>query len=94
MRNSIIVARHGVNELRNQIIGVFKHPDNLYEMVIDWDSEKDKIDLINITCFGAIQETFGYPCILGEFKLFPDNKNINEMLDNPFEWDAFMKQFS
>jgi hypothetical protein len=26
--------------------------------------------------------------------MFPQGKNMNEMLNNPFEFDAFIKQFN
>jgi hypothetical protein len=52
------------------------------------------IDTITFSQFGNIQEKFNLPIDYGVLKLFPDNKNMNDMLDNPFEWNAFIKSFS
>ena len=87
-------AQMQLDELKYGIIGLFKsRGSNNFELVTDVN-ENDTIDVIRITQFGTIQEEFGLATHYGTLKLFPDNKNMNEMLVNPFEWSDFIKSFS
>lgn len=88
---SINNAQQELNTLKNDVIGLFKIGNN-FELVVE-DSPSTFITL-RITEFGAIQETYHYSSERGIFKPFPDNKNMNDILDNPFEFDAFIKSFS
>lgn len=87
-------AQIQLDELKHGIIGLFKMKNsNVFELVVDVN-DNDTIDVIRITQFGAIQEEFNLPIHYGSLKLFPDNRSMFDMLDNPFEWDAFIKSFS
>jgi len=92
-------AQMQLNELKHGIIGLFKMKNsNVFELVTDVN-DNDTIDVIRITQFGTIQEEFGLPTHYGTLKLFEDSLTcrkytMNDMLDNPFEWDAFIKSFS
>lgn len=86
-------AQIQLDELKHGIIGIFKNKLNgVFEMVTDIEGD-DNISTIYISSFGAIQENYNFPIHYGTLHLFPDNKNMNDMLNSPFEWDAFMKQF-
>ena len=83
-----------LDELKHGIIGLFKmKSSNQFEMVIEVN-DNDTIDTIRFTQFGIVQEEFNLPIHYGTYKIFPDNKNMNEMLDNPFEWNEFVESFS
>ena len=87
-------AQMQLDELKYGIIGLFKmRGSNVFKLVTDVN-DNDTIDVIRITQFGTIQEEFDLATHYGTLKLFPDNKNMNEMLVNPFEWSDFIKSFS
>lgn len=87
-------AQIQLDELKHGIIGLFKMKNsNVFELVVDVN-DNDTIDVIRITQFGVIQLEYDLPIHYGTLKEFPDNKNMNDMLDNSFEWDAFIKSFS
>ena len=72
------------------MIGILK-VRNRFELVV-YAGEKT-LDTINITDFGAIQSNYCLSKRVGQLHLFPDDKNMNDMLDNPFEWSRFMAKF-
>lgn len=90
---SIKNAQQELNALKNDVIGLFKVRDK-FELVVDFQTVNNTVDTLNITEFGAIQINYNVNTDFGKYKLFPDNKNLNDMLDNPFEFDAFIKSFS
>lgn len=91
---SIQKAQQELNTLKNDVIGLFKmRNSNVFELVVNYQEINDTIDVIRVTQFAVVQLEFNLPVHFGTLHLFPDNKNMNEMLDNPFEWDKFMKQF-
>ena len=86
-------AQMQLDELKHGIIGLFKQRgSNVFELVTDVN-DNDTIDVIRVTQFGVIQKEHNLPIHYGTLKLFPDNKNMVEMLDNPFEFNAFIKSF-
>lgn len=91
---SIQKAQQELNTLKNDVIGIFKMNGRVdISLVVNHQETNQTIDTITITNFGAIRLEYNLPLSFGTLHLFPDNKNMNEMLDNPFEWDKFMKQF-
>lgn len=89
-------AQHLKNSLdafKRDVIGLVKNQDRFDLIVYKWD-DLDAIDTITISQFGAIHENFRFPTSYGEVKFFPNGKSMDEMLDNPFEFDAFIKSFS
>lgn len=88
---TVIATQEQLNILKNDVVGIFKS-NGLFELVLSYDEEF--INSIVITQFGAIQQQFNIPRRFGILKIFPDDKNMKEMLDFPFAWDAFMKQFN
>ena len=87
-------AQMQLDELKYGIIGLFKNRgSNNFELVTDVN-DNDTIDVIRITQFGVVQLEYDLPIHFGTFKLFPYDKNMNEMLINPFEWSDFIKSFS
>jgi len=92
---SIRTAQNELNTLKNGVIGLFKSRNsNVFELVVNHQETNQTIDVIRVTQFAVIQLEFNLPIHYGNLKLFPDNKSMNDMLDNPFEWDAFIKSFS
>lgn len=86
-------AQMQLDELKYGIIGLFKQRgSNVFELVADVN-DNESIDVIRITQFGTIQGEFGLATHYGTLKLFPDNKNMVEMLGNPFEWSNFINSF-
>jgi LEA14-like dessication related protein len=91
---SIKNAQNELDALKNDVIGLFKmRNSNVFELVVNCKETNQTIDVIRITHFGAIQQEFNLPTHFGRLSLFPDNKNMNDMLSNPFEFDAFIKSF-
>ena len=82
-----------LERLKNDVIGLVKNQDRFDLIVYKWD-DLEAIDTVTITQFGAVQQNFRFPTSYGQVKYFPNNKNMNQMLDNPFEFDAFIKSFS
>lgn len=92
---SITTVREELNLLKNDVIGLFKtRNSNVFELVVDYQETNQTVDVIRVTQFAIIQLEFNLPIHYGTLKLFPDDKNMNDMLLNPFEWDAFIKSFS
>ena len=92
--NSIRKAQQELNNIKNDVIGLYKISD-CFELVVDFDKDTSTIDTINITEFGSLHQNYNIPFKrIGQFFLFPNGKNMNEMLVNPFEWSDFIKSFS
>jgi len=90
---NIHLAQAGLNLLKNDVIGVFKHrATGIYELVLKVNESSEVIDTVFISQFGAIQRGFSVPYQSGNLKLFPDNKNMNDILENPFKWDEFIRE--
>lgn len=82
-------AQVELNKLKGNVIGIFKGiKDAPYELIVGVNDES--IDTIHITSFGAIQESYGMPKHYGKIALFPNGKNMNDMLSEPFEWSKFI----
>ncbi len=97
MITNIREAQNSLTALKNDVIGIYKHRTlGVFELVFSIDKKSETIETCLISQFGAIQRGFNIPYKTqqGTLHLFPDNKNMNEMLDNPFKWDAFIKQFN
>ncbi len=92
MTNNINIAKQGLYDLKNEVIGLVKNQDR-FDLVVS-ESENGVIDTVTITEFGAVHFNYCFPTSYGTIKMFPNNKNMNQMLDNPFEFDAFVKSFS
>jgi len=94
MITNISKVQNELNALKEQVIGIYKHSTiGVFELVLSIDKQTETIETCFISQFGAIQRGFSIPYQQGKLFLFPDNRNMNDMLNSPFEWDAFMKQF-
>lgn len=92
---SIRTAQNELNNIKNDVIGIFKMKNsNVFELVVNYQKTDETVDVIRITQFGVIQLEYDLPIHFGKLKLFPDRSNMNDMLDNSFEWEAFIKSFS
>ena len=91
---SIKNAQNELDTLKNDVIGIYKHRTlGVFELVLKINKDAETIETIFISQFGAIQRGFGIPYQQGQLIMFPQGKNMNQMLDNPFEFDAFIKSF-
>ena len=85
-------AQNELNDLKNHVIGIFKS-DNKIHLVMNYQEPNQTVDLLTVTVFGVLQKEFNVPIYFGRLFLFPENKNMNEMLDDIFGWAEFCKQF-
>lgn len=86
-------AQMHLDELKFGVIGIFKnHNGGVFELITD--DNGDTIDTIYISSFGAIQQSFNHSKHYGQVEMFEQGVNMNQMLDNPFEWNEFMKRFN
>ena len=86
-------AQNELNDLKNHVIGIFKS-DNKIHLVMNYQEPNQTVDLLTVTVFGVLQKEFNVPIYFGRLFLFPENKNMNEMLDDVFGWAEFCKQFN
>ena len=77
--------------LRSRVIGVYKIADMLF-LVVEYDEKSQSMNTIRITELGAIQQDFGMS-MRGQIGLFPDNKSMTDMLNEPFLWAKFIGKF-
>lgn len=85
-------AQREIDLLTDNVIGLFK-VGNKFELIVNVQYANETVDTLNITQFGAIQINYNVPICLGQGIMFPNDKNMNQMFDNPFEFDAFIKSF-
>lgn len=90
---SVVKVREELNTIKNHVIGVFK-VRNKFHLVMNYQETNQTIDLLTITDFGALHQEFNVPNDYGTLFLFPDNKNLNQMTEDPFEWARFCNQFN
>ena len=89
---STVKAQKELDDLKNHVIGIFKS-DNKIHLVMNYEESIQTVDLLTVTGFGALRKEFNIPIYFGRLFLFPDNKNMNEMLNDVFGWAEFRKQF-
>lgn len=77
--------------LQTKVIGLYKE-DNITYMVMNHQKPNNTIDTLRITYVCTIQKEFDRP-IRGQLELFPDNKNMKEMLDDVYGWMIFVTRF-
>ena len=86
-------AQNELNDLKNHVIGIFKSGNKIH-LVTNYEESIQTVDLLTVTVFGVLQKEFNVPIYFGRLFLFPENKNMNEMLDDVFGWAEFCKQFN
>ena len=84
-------AQDELNNLKNYVIGIFKSDNKIY-LVTNYEESIQTVDLLTLTSFGILKREFNVPIYFGKLFLFPDNKNMNEMLNDVFGWAEFRKQ--
>lgn len=89
---SITNAQKELNNLKNDAIGLFKMQGK-FELVVNFQTVNNTVDTLSLTEFGAIHINYNVNTDFGKLKLFPDNRNMNQMLDNPYEWNDFINSF-
>lgn len=85
-------AQNELNTLKDHVIGLFKKGER-YSLVMNYQETNKTADLMYLTEFGIIRKEFNVPSDFGKLILFPDNKNMNQMTEDVFAWNEFMKQF-
>lgn len=94
MITNIRTAQDGLTLLKEDVIGIYKHHTlGVFELVLSINKQLKTIETCFISQFGVIQRGYSIPYQQGKLILFPDGKNMNNMLENPFEWEKFIKQF-
>jgi hypothetical protein len=63
-------------------------------LVLKINTEAETITTVFISQFGAIQKGFSVPYQQGQLHLFDKGVSMYELLEKPFDWGDFMKQFS
>ena len=86
-------AQNELNNLKDHVIGIFKSGYKIH-LVMNYQEPNQTVDLLTVTDFGVLQKEFNTPIHFGRLFLFPDNKNMNEMLNDVFGWAEFCKQFN
>lgn len=80
--------------LKEKVIGLFKYPSSEhFELVVSVDEERGTFNSFRITQFGAIQQLYNMPSDKGVLHLFPEGKNMNDMLNQPMVWVEFLDKF-
>lgn len=77
------------DEIKKKVIGIFKQGKN-YSLVMDYQEPNQTVDLLTTTQFLAFRKEFNIPTNFGTLHLFPENKSMFEMLENPLEWYEFV----
>lgn len=91
---TITNAQQELNTLKNDVIGLFKVNGRIdLSLVVNHQETNQTVDTITITNYGIIQLEYNIPLEFGKLQMFPQGKNMNQMLSNPFEFDAFIKSF-
>ena len=85
-------AQNELNNLKDHVIGIFKSGNKIH-LVMNYQEPNQTVDLLTVNEFGVLQKEFNTPTYFGRLFLFPDNKNMNEMLNDVFGWAEFRKQF-
>ena len=85
--------RASLEAFKRDVIGLVKNQDRFDLIVYKWE-DLEAIDTITISQFGAIHENFRFPISYGQVKYFPKGRTMDQMLDSPFEFDAFIKSFN
>lgn len=95
MNNTINKVINSLEELKNNVIGIYKHPNiNVYELIVNINNiEEGVIDTVCISNLGGVSECFGLPINNGQYHLFPVGTNMNDMLKDPFVFQDFLKKF-
>lgn len=92
--NTITTAQQALDSLKNEVIGIYKHRSlGVFELVLNINKDAETITTVFISSFGAIQKGYGVQYQQGQLRIFPNGKNMNDMLNNPFEWSEFINQF-
>lgn len=79
--------------LKDEVIGLFKYPSSEhYELVVNV-KKNGTFDSFRVTQFGAIQQLYNMPSDKGVLHLFPEGKNMNDMLNQPMVWVEFLDKF-
>ena len=85
--------KNELNSIKDNVKGLFKVGER-YELVMNHNEELYTVTTIVFTQFGSVQENHNMPIQFGTLKMFPKNKSMNDMLNNPYNWKAFIDSFN
>ncbi len=91
MKADIQIAKIALTNFKNSVIGLAKIRQHFHLVT---EVTESNFDCVYITEMGAMQCDYGISRNLGELKIFPEGKNMNEMMDDITEFSDFMKSFS
>lgn len=92
MENYIELSQE-LYKVKEQVVGIFKNKDDgVFELIL---KENDNtIDTVCISSLGGVSLMCGLPKHYGKVILFPQGKNMNDMLLNPHIFQEFINQFN
>lgn len=83
-----------LNDFKSKVIGLYKPiNDNDYCLITEYnkDGDEEVITYATLTPLFALHITYGFP-VRGKVAMFPDGKNMTDMLNDPFEFNDFLKK--
>jgi len=85
-------AQDDMDRLKYKVIGFLQDrnaPNNI-DMILSISKDKESVDTVNITKFGAIQHQHNMPVRNNHIIMIPkEYGNFAELLRNPFKWQEF-----
>lgn len=96
MNKVIQEAQVALDNLRRQVIGVYKHhPTSKEYFLILKDNNDGSIHCIAITEFGAVHHFLNYPVGTGVVKYFDNGRNMMDLLnEEPLKWRSFIESIN
>lgn len=83
-----------IDSIRGQVIGlIYSIRDNSESLVLNYYEENQRVDTLKVTPLLGIQTSFNVPVGPDILMLFPEDKNFNQLLQNPYEYTEFIEQF-
>ena len=92
MKNYIELLQE-LYKVREQVIGIFKgNAGGVFELILK--DNDDTVDTVCLSSLGGASLMQGLPKHYGKVIMFPQGKNMNDMLLNPHIFQEFINQFN
>jgi hypothetical protein len=80
-------------KVKDDVIGIFKNNGcGVFELILK--ENDDTVDTVCLSSLGGVSLMCGLPKHYGKVILFPQGKNMNDMLLNPHIFEEFINQFN
>lgn len=90
----VSTINNATNDLKDHVIGIMKVRDR-FLLVCEYSEANQTVNVVRFTDFGVAIPEYSLPVAYAQSMfLFPDNKTMNQMLSEPFEWSEFISQFN